>query len=158
MTNKKRMPEPVEPEVQDYDIIQEETEKEIPNEVPEEVVEEKDEVRRKPSSKGKKVFFGVLRGDYLRKFDVKEHLPFALWVLLLLILWIGNTYLAEDMNKEIVVKSHELKKLRVESVYLDSEVTKATTQSEMSRRVKGLKIVESVEPLKKIVVEKGGAR
>lgn len=154
MTNTMRISEPVEQEAPDFNAIQEETEDEPTNEV----FEEENEVRQKTPSKGKSIIFDVLGGSYLRKFDVREHLPFALWVLLLLILWIGNTYLAEDMNREIVVKSRELKKLRVESVYLDSEVTKATTQSEMSRRVKNLKIVESVEPLKKIIVEKGGAR
>lgn len=155
--NTKRIPEPVEPETEapDFDAIKEGTEDELTNEVFE---EEENKVKQDSPSKGKSVLFDILGGRYLRKFDAREHLPFALWVLLLLILWIGNTYLAEDMNREIVVKSRELKKLRVESVYLDSEVTKATTQSEMSRRVKNLKIVESVEPLRKIIVEKGGAR
>lgn len=154
MTNTKRIPEPVEQEAPDFDTIHEETENELTNEVS----EEENEVEHKSPSKGRSVLFDVLGGSHLRKFNAKEHLPFALWVLMLLILWIGNTYLAEDMNRDIVIKSRELKKLRVESVYLDSEVTKATTQSEMSRRVKNLKIVESVEPLKKIIVEKGGAK
>jgi len=46
--------------------------------------------------------------------------------------------------------------LHVEYVFLESEITKITMQSNLAKMLKDKGIKESVEPLKKIVVRKEG--
>ena len=71
-------------------------------------------------------------------------------------LCIANTYIAEDVNREIARLKKQEESLYVEYVYYNSEITKYTTQSNLVRKLERKGIKESVVPLKKIVVNREG--
>ena len=101
----------------------------------------------------KKSFFNeYLGGDVFSKFSVVKQLPFVLYVAFLLMLYISNTYWAEDMRLEYKNKSKLLENRRVESVSLQAEITRLSRQSELVKVLKRKGIKESVEPVKRIVV------
>ena len=103
----------------------------------------------------KKSFFNeYLGGDILSKFSVGKQLPFVLYVAFLLMLYISNTYWAEDMRLEIKNNSKLLENRRVESVSLQAEITRLSRQSELVKALKDKGIKESVVPVKRIVIKK----
>ena len=67
-------------------------------------------------------------------------------------LYISNTYWAEDMRLDYKNKSKLLENRRVESVSLQAEITRLSRQSELVKVLKNKGIKESVEPVKRIVV------
>ena len=101
----------------------------------------------------KKSFFNeYLGGDVLSKFSVVKQLPFVLYVAVLLMLYISNTYWAEDMRLELKNKTKLLENRRIESVSLQAEITRLSRQSELVKVLKHKGIKESVEPVKRIVI------
>lgn len=101
----------------------------------------------------KKSFFNeYLGGDVFSKFSVVKHLPFVLYVAVLLMLYISNTYWAEDMRLELKNKTKLLENRRIESVSLQAEITRLSRQSELVKVLKHKGIKESVEPVKRIVI------
>ena len=104
--------------------------------------------------KKKGSFFNeYLGGDVFSKASVVKQLPFILYVVFLLMLYITNTYIAEDINREVLVKTKLLEDRHVEYVYNKSEITRMTKQSELAKILKNKGIKESVEPLKKLTVK-----
>ncbi|MBR4837450.1 MAG: hypothetical protein IK004_03300 [Bacteroidales bacterium] len=99
-------------------------------------------------------FNKYLGGDVFSRQSVVKQLPFVLYVVFLLMLYITNTYIAEDVNREILTKNKILEDRHVEYVYNKSEITRMTKQSELAKILKNKGIKESVEPLKKITVVK----
>ena len=97
-------------------------------------------------------FNEYLGGDVFSKKTVINQLPFVLYVVFLLMLYITNTYIAEDINREVLIKTKLLDEKHVEYVYNKSEITRMTKQSELAKILKNKGIKESVEPLKKITI------
>lgn len=121
-----------------------------------EVAEENPE-KVQPLEKPKKTgFLSLLKGDVLVKDEFIRLFPFFIYVVVLLMLCIGNTYLAEDVNREIADLNKKEENLYVEYVYYKSEITKYTKQSNLVRKLEKKGIKESVVPLRKIVYEKEG--
>lgn len=110
------------------------------------------------SKKGflKRFVANVVGGEMFSKDAFLNLFPFFLYVVLLLMLYITNIYIAEDVSKDIAKNNREAEELRVEYVYLKSEITRVTKQSNMVNMLKARGLKESVEPLRKIVVEKEG--
>ncbi len=104
-------------------------------------------------SKKESFFNKYLGGDIFSKETVVRQLPFILYVVLLLMLYISNTYIAEDMRLDIKRKTRILENKKVESVSLNAEITRITKQSELVKALKNKGIKESVVPVKRIVVE-----
>ncbi len=98
-------------------------------------------------------FNNYLGGDVFSKKTVIKQMPFVLYVVFLLMLYITNTYIAEDINREVLTKTKLLEYRHVEYVYNKSEITRLTKQSELARILKNKGIKESVEPLKKLKVK-----
>ena len=73
-------------------------------------------------------------------------------------LYITNVYLAEDMSRESAQLKKKVENLHVEYVYLKSEITSLTKQSNMVRMLEKKGIKESVDPLKKIIVANEGGQ
>ena len=98
-------------------------------------------------------FKNYLGGDVFSKDSVIKQLPFLLYVVFLLMVYISNTYIAEDMKLDIIKSNKILEERRVEYISIKSEITTRTKQSELSKKlgVKGIK--ETIEPVKKIVVK-----
>ena len=123
-----------------------------------EVVEEKPQ-EEKPSKKAKKNgLITVLGGDLLVNEGFLKMFPFLMYVVFLLMLFIANTYIAEDVNREIARLNKQEESLHVEYVYYNSEITKYTTQSNLVRKLDKKGIKESVVPLRKIVVDRKGGK
>ena len=114
--------------------------------------------RGKTKTKANSFVSDIMGGDVLSKDSFVNLFPFFLYVVLLSMIYITNVYVAEDMSRAIARLNRKAEDLHVEYVYLQSEITKVTKQSNMVDMLKNKGIKESVEPLKKIVVrEKGGA-
>ena len=99
---------------------------------------------------------GVMGGAMFSKDNFVSLFPFLFYVVGLLILYITNVYIAEDVSRDIDKLNRKAEDLHVEYVFLESEITKITMQSNLAKMLKDKGIKESVEPLKKIVVRKEG--
>lgn len=144
----KRIEEP-EDQIQDVVIDVEEPENE-------DEPETKEIVAPKKKRKGFKVFVEIVGGDVLSKDGFVGLFPFFLYVVFLLMVYITNVYAAEDMSREVARLNRKVEDLHVEYVYLESEITKITKQSNMVKMLKNKGIKEPVEPLRKIVVKREG--
>lgn len=100
----------------------------------------------------------IIGGDIFSKDSFVSLFPFFFYIVFLSMFYITNIYIAEDMSREIASLNRKVEDLHVEYVYLESEITKITKQSNMVDMLKNKGIKESVEPLKKIVVDKEGGR
>ena len=109
-------------------------------------------------SKANKTISDIMGGNILTKEGFVNSFPFVIYVVFLFMLYITNIYMAEDMNREISKLKTKTENLHVEYVYLKSEITSITKQSNMAKMLKNKGIKESVEPLKRIVVEREGGR
>jgi hypothetical protein len=125
-------------------------------EINDETIEKKtDKVERHKEVK-KSSIAAVLEGDILVKEGFVKLFPFLMYVVFLLMLCIANTYIAEDVNREVAKLNKMEESLHVEYVYYKSEITKSTTQSNLVKKLAKKGIKESVVPLRKIVAEKEG--
>ena len=95
----------------------------------------------------------VLGGSFLVKEKFAKQFPFMVYVTVLLMLLIYNTYVAEERNREIAKNAKELNDLHVEYIQLKSSIMEASKQSVLARRLKDTGIKEPVEPLKRINIE-----
>ena len=125
-------------------------------EINDETIEKKtDKVERQKEVK-KSSIEAVLEGDIVVKEGFVKLFPFLMYVVFLLMLCIANTYIAEDVNREIAKLNKMEESLHVEYVYYKSEITKSTTQSNLVKKLAKKGIKESVVPLRKIVAEEEG--
>lgn len=118
-----------------------------------------EEPKEKPVTKNRawigKLSF-VMSGDVFSKESFVKLFPFVLYIVLLLMIYITNVYVAEDMSREISRYNRLSEERYVEYIYLKSEITALTKQSNLAKMLKSTGIKESVDPFKKIVVEKEG--
>ena len=143
-----------------------EEEKPVPMEMPEDdereyIDDQGEDCAEEPEKPEKKVksnsfFINFIGGDLLSKEGVMRQFPFLLYLVLLAMLYITNTYIAEDMSRDIARTNRLLEDRHVEYVYLKSEITNMTKQTVLVRKLKNKGIKESIEPLKKIVVKEEG--
>ena len=104
------------------------------------------------SKNGKKIFrfedfFGVLDRNQL-----VHAMPFILFITLLIIFYIGNSYNAESTIRQIDKLKVDLKDKRAEFISTKSEVMFRSKPSEVAKAVESLEIKEPMEPPKRIVV------
>ena len=92
-------------------------------------------------------------GDLFKKKTVTRQLPFVIYVVALSMVYITNTYIAEDVNAELMKQNRLLESKHVEYIYNKSEITKLTKQTQLVKQLKNKGIKESVEPLKKITID-----
>lgn len=108
--------------------------------------------------KAGKVVSDVMGGTMFSNDSFVSLFPFLFYVVGLLILYITNVYVAEDVSRDIDKLNRKAEDLHVEYVYLESEITKITMQSNLAKMLKDKGIKESVEPLKKIAVREEGGK
>ena len=105
--------------------------------------------------KNKGSFFNnYLGGDVFSKKTVIKQLPFVLYVVILLMIYISNTYVAEDMKVNIKKTSRQIEAKRIEYITVSSEVTRLSRQSRLEKKLEKKGIKKANEPAKKIVVNK----
>ena len=84
-----------------------------------------------------------------------QYLPKVLFVMSLLVIYIGNTHYGERTTREINRAQSEVEDMRADYTTLKADVMLSSKQSEVARRVREMGLRESLNPPFKIVVEKG---
>ena len=102
----------------------------------------------KKNKGGKIITF--LNGSFLLKEKFSKQFPFIVVVTVLLMVIIGNTYIAEERTREIAKTTKELNDLNVEYIQLKSAIMQASKQSVLSTKLRSTGLKESMEPIKRI--------
>ena len=84
-----------------------------------------------------------------------HYLPKIIFVLVLGLVYIGNTHYAEQTVRKINLMQVEVEDLRADYTTLKSDLMFSSKQSEVARKVKALGLKESLIPPYKVVVEEG---
>ena len=84
-----------------------------------------------------------------------RYLPHLLFVMLLTLLYIGNTHYGNRMNRNIQRLKQETEDLRADYTTLKSDYMEASKQSEVARKVAAIGLVESSSPPFRITVPAG---
>lgn len=122
------------------------------NRVSEPVKEEIRPVRK--TGKMKKGIQSVIGGDLLSNNIVLTNLPFFVFVAILAMLYIANTYYTEKTFKQIEKIKNELKELRYQSISAKAKMLDVGKQTEIARKVTGLGIKGTTTPPYKIFYSK----
>lgn len=95
----------------------------------------------------------ILDGSFISREKTEKNFPFIFYIILLIILFISNTFRAQDTQREINKTKEEVKALRIKSIYMKSQLMESTTPTKMSDLVKHLGLKESEVPPRKIHIE-----
>lgn len=93
-------------------------------------------------------------GDIFTKQSVLKNLPFLIYVAILAIVYIANTYYAEKTFKKIEKTRNELKELRFQFITTKSTLMYIGKQTEIARRVNKYGLKETTVPPYKIFYTK----
>lgn len=96
--------------------------------------------------------FGSVFGVFKRN-EIAKSMPFVLFVTALIIFYIGNSYYAEKMVRDIEKTKAELKERRAEYISTMSLLMIESKQSEVAKEMAKFDLKESTEPPQKIFVE-----
>lgn len=110
--------------------------------------EEKKETKKKKN--GGKHVMSVLGGKFLVRETFAKQFPFMVYVTLLLMAVITNTYIAEERNRELTRTTKRLNDLQVEYVQVKSAIMEASKQSVLAKKLAGTGMKEATEPLKRL--------
>lgn len=83
-----------------------------------------------------------------------KYLPHIIWVMIMGIIYIGNNHWVERSVRKIDRLQSEVDELRADYTSLKADYMFASKQSEVARKVRPLGLKESLEPPKKIVLDK----
>lgn len=111
------------------------------------------EVKSKPMSRPVSALVGVLNGSILTRESILRQIPFILFMALVAMVYIANSYYAERMIKEINATTNELKELRSEYITTKSDLMHLSKQSEVAKSANQYGLKESTTPPKKIVAK-----
>ena len=109
--------------------------------------------KKKRSTKTARKFLKLMHvfGIFNRN-QVVRMMPFILFLTVLILFYIGNSYYAERTIREINKVKNDLKEKRAEFISTSSELMFRTKQSEVAKAIAPMEIKESTEPQKKITV------
>lgn len=96
----------------------------------------------------------LLDGSILSPESTSKELPFMIFLLFLIILFISNTFWAQGTVRKIDKYTQEVKELRIKSISVKAKLMDNTRQTNIVNKVSDLGLVESTVPPKKIYVEK----
>lgn len=96
----------------------------------------------------------ILGGTFLTRQAMVNLLPFLLFATFLTILYIANIYYAEKDVREFNALKSELKEFRYEYITSKSKLMSITKQSEITKRLQGSGIRESVVSPYKLIDSK----
>ena len=93
---------------------------------------------------------GVMSGSVLRQPGFVRQLPYVFFILLLMLLYIGNGYYTQKLNRRYTQLNNQVKELRTKSLSINEMRMTATRQSEIMKRLQeaGIDLKESVTPPK----------
>ncbi|MFO7868818.1 MAG: FtsL-like putative cell division protein [Bacteroidales bacterium] len=106
--------------------------------------------KNKNSSKqsyGRK-FINVIAGDMISNIDFEKHIFFILFVILLIIVYIGNGYQAHTVTNENRKLRHEIKELRANYVSSQAELIEKKKFTSVQKEIQNqrLKLKELSKP------------
>jgi len=111
------------------------------------------EEQKEKRKKGKRGVMSILGGKFLVKEKFSKQFPFMVYITVLLMAIITNTYIAEGKIRELTKTAHRLNDLQVEYVQVKSSIMEASKQSVLAKKLAGTGLKEVTEPLKRIEVE-----
>ncbi len=122
------------------------------------LVEKQETPKEKPVAEKKRSFSGrlfmdVLGGDFLAYNWVRRQINFVFFLAALALVYIANSYYAEDMSRQIDNLNRELKELHYEYISTKSELMQQTKQSTIANKLSKSGLKESVEPVHKIIIK-----
>ncbi len=118
------------------------------------IKEEPKKETKNSESKTKSMFNEILGGNILTKSKVKKTLPFVLYLMLIAIIYISNSYYADKSIRQINKLNKEINELRSEYITIKADLMFRSNQSELAKKIEQYGIKESVVPPKKIIVDK----
>ena len=127
-------------------------EEEKKNPTPESQMEEIRPVRK--PRKMTKGIHDVIGGDLLSNHAVLRNLPFLIFIAILAMFYIGNTYYSEKTFKNIEKIKNELKELRYQSITAKARMLDVGKQTEIAKKVERLGIKGTTTPPYKIFYSK----
>lgn len=92
----------------------------------------------------------LLDGEFLSREGVIRNLPYLIFLGLIAIIYIANTYYAEKSFNEIEQTKKELKELRYQYITTKSSLMFLTRQTEIAKRVSSMGLTETTVPPYKI--------
>jgi hypothetical protein len=108
---------------------------------------------------GFSVFSGIEKKlkleNYFEEGFPVHYLPKIFFVLVLGLIYIGNTHYAEQTVRKINLIQAEVEDLRADYTTLKSDLMFGSKQSEVARKVKAFGLKESLIPPYKVVVQEG---
>lgn len=118
--------------------------------------EEKAEVssvkRRRTSGLSRNFIRFINVFDWFDRDQVARNMPFILFLSLLVMCYIANSYYAERLIREIDKTKTELKEKSAEFITIRSKLMYSSKQSEVAKSVEPYQLKESIEPPKKLVI------
>ena len=127
----------------------------VEEEVPavEEAAAPEPEPRRRRSSGGaRKIIRAMHLFGVFNRNQIVHAMPFILFITMLIIGYIGNSYYAERVIREIDKTKNELKEKRAEYISTKSELMFRSKQSEVAARLEPSGIRESTEPPQMLII------
>jgi hypothetical protein len=126
--------------------IKEKKEEEVPAEAP--------KPRKKVPSAMKKnmVRFMNMFGIFNRN-QIVHAMPFILFITILIIGYIANSYYAEHIIRDIDKKKSDLKEKRAQYISIMSTMMYQSNQSEVAKALQAYQIKENTEPTEKIFIK-----
>ncbi len=97
---------------------------------------------------GKRLARNIISGEILRRPGVRRQLPYAFFVVFLMLLYIANGYRNQHLQRQFSRLQSEVKELRTKSLSVNERRMTATRQSEVMRmlRERGIMLEESIVP------------
>ena len=114
---------------------------------------EEQKEKKEKRKKGRGGFMTILGGRFLLREKFSKQFPFMVYITVLLMAIITNTYIAESRIRELTQTARKLNDLQVEYVKVKSDIMEASKQSVLAKRLAGAGLKEITEPLKRIEVE-----
>ena len=116
---------------------------------------QKEEIRpvRKPGKMTRGIQ-NIIGGDLLSNQAVLRNLPFLIFLAILAMFYIGNTYYSEKTFKQIEKIKNELKELRYQSITAKAKMLDVCKQTEIAKKVELLGIKGTTTPPYKIFYSK----
>lgn len=105
---------------------------------------------KEKGTNGVRKVMNILGGSFLVKEQFTKQFPFMVYVTVLLMVIITNTYIAEERNREMVKNTKLLNDLHVEYIQVKSSIMQASKQSVLARKLNGTGLKAPIEPLKRI--------
>ncbi len=94
----------------------------------------------------------ILGGAYLESEQSFHKIPFLLFVALLAMMYITNSYMIENKMRNINKLQNEVNEYRYEYITLKTDLMTLSRQSNLSKKLEAMGIKENMEPVKTITI------